>query len=189
MTILTDKPQMAAELVLQGREVGKTRWIVQFNKDSGAYITTHLWHENHALETVYSKYLEVEFDPSTHTVMGDYDDFQVVLIQDKPVVIREQDLDSVAAEKVTTEFSVGKQLNTLAATLRGVAKELGLEVPELEEMSDQIAEVLRKNDLRKQSYANSPEITYLTKSDIIEQTSKQMEGGRHEAIGAREAGM
>ena len=181
---MTTPSQLAAEQEIRGAS-GVQKYIAQFNKITGEYITMHHWHENHALETVYSKYLEVEFDPNLFGHIGNYDDFQIVPIDQVPVLVPEEHLDTLAEDKILRDYSYGKQLNMLSASILKLAEHVGCPLPELEEMVSSIAETLRKNQLRKDSHEANPESQYVSKEQAAATLSRQLEGGLHEALGPR----
>lgn len=181
---MTTVSELIVEQEIRG-ESGVVKYIAQFNKITGDYITLHLWHENHALEQVYSKYLEVEFDPVLYGHIGNYDNFEIVPIDQVPVLVTEESLDVLAEDKVLRDYSYGRQLNLLGASIMTLANHVGCPLPELEEMLSSISETLRKNELRKQSHDKNPESLYVSKERAAIILSRQLEGGLHEAHGPR----
>lgn len=181
---MTTASHLQAEQEIRGT-TGVVKYIAQFNKFNGQYMTMHHWHENWALEQTYSKYIEVEFDPSLYGHVGNYDDFRIVPIDEVPVPVLEEQLDTLASDKILRDYSYGKQLNILGASILTLAEHVGCPLPELEEMVSAIAETLRKNDLRKESHAANPESNYVSKEDAAATLSRQLEGGLHEALGPR----
>jgi hypothetical protein len=175
---------LATEAEIRGSS-GVIRYIAEFNRLTGAFITLHLWHENWALNQQYSKYLEVEFDPTTHGHMGDYDTFQILPLEEIPIVEVESQVDAVASGQIEKAFSVGHQLNVLMDAIQIIADTVGAQVPELTEMREQIIEIRERNIRHKEALAASPEHVFLTWAEEQRILSEQMEGGMYEALGPR----
>lgn len=137
------------------------------------------------LNTVNYLYAPIEIDMSTQVVSGTYDNFRVVNKADLPQDIHEVALDGQARDKIAESYSYGDRIEILELAVLKIAEKVGVELPELEEVVDLVAEVKRTNELRKQSLAVDPEYNYISIADQLQTEMDQLEGGLHEVIGPR----
>lgn len=130
-------------------------------------------------------YSPIEIDMATQVVVGTYDAFRVVNKADQPQDIHEAALDGQMRSKIAESYSNNDRLEILERSLLKLADAIGVQLPELEEVVDLVAEVKRTNELRKQSLAVDPEYNYISNAQALQNEMDQLEGGLHEEIGPR----
>ena len=137
------------------------------------------------LNTTNYLYSPIEIDMATQVVVGTYDAFKVVNKADLPQDIHEAALDGQMRAKIAESYSNNDRLEILERSVLALAEKLGVELPELEEVVDLVAEIKRTNELRKQSLAVDPEYNYISIAQALQSEMDQLEGGLHEVIGPR----
>ncbi len=189
---------LAKSVAQQEIDAKKGNCVLTFNKTNGAFIAA-AW--NVDVETMggtdYLQHVQVaSFDSNVEEVVGYYPDFKIVSIEElggSPIL--ESDVDKGAAEKVTKEYPVAKQVNIISNALLEVARALNLPekneageltaIGKLGDMRTYIEEVLGDNERRKQFYRENPNIRYVSAEDEARTQAEVLEGGIHELLGAR----
>lgn len=166
---------------------GKAKMLAQFNKISGEFIALLQPEEDiKVLNHDFFNYTEVEIDLATEDLVGTYDNFQIVNIQDQPVTIYEAALDNAAQFKIDKSYGVYKRMEVQEKLLEKIAAALDVEHEEFLEMRDYIAEVKANNNLYKESLKSDPAYKFVSLQDDITTYENRLEGGIHELIGPRE---
>jgi hypothetical protein len=166
---------------------GKAKMLAQFNKISGEFIALLQPEEDiNVLNHDFFNYTEVEIDLATEDLVGTYDNFQIVNIQDQPVTIYEAALDNAAQFKIDKSYGVYKRMEVQEKLLEKIAAALDVEHEEFLEMRDYIAEVKANNNLYKESLKADPAYKFVSLQDDITTYENRLEGGIHELIGPRE---
>jgi len=166
---------------------GKAKMLAQFNKISGEFIALLQPEEDiNVLNHDFFNYTEVEIDLATEDLVGTYDNFQIVNIQNQPVTIYEAALDNAAQFKIDKSYGVYKRMEVQEKLLEKIAAALDVEHEEFLEMRDYIAEVKANNNLYKESLKADPAYKFVSLQDDITTYENRLEGGIHELIGPRE---
>lgn len=157
--------------------------IIQFNKLTREFITvlspvedmSYLNHTNY----VYSD--EVMIDEDNEVVVGNADSWEITAIADLPFEVKEDDLNTLARERIMKNYPLESQLNILGDVLEKVAEANAIECEDLKAMNDFIDEVRRVNKLRKEYYANSEEFNYISTEDFESTLLKKYKGAIDES--------
>lgn len=166
---------------------GSTTMLAQFNKISGEFIGLLQPEEDMSiLNHDFFNYTEVEIDIATQELVGKYDNFQIVNVQDQPVTIYEAALDNAAQFKIDKSYGVYKRMEVQEKLLEKIAAALDVEHEEFLEMRDYIAEVRANNNLYKESLKADPVYNFVSLQDELTTYENRLEGGIHELIGPRE---
>lgn len=117
------------------------------------------------------------------------DNFKVLAADEQTPTIYEAQLNAMAAQKITKNYPLTKQLNLLVACVNRLGKEHDLleteEFDALNEMIEYVNYCVQVNQTKKEHYANDPTVNYVSDEAAAEAQSRSMEGGVHEAIGPR----
>ena len=152
--------------------------LAQFNKITNSFIMVLQKPDDMSiLNTEHYNYIEIDIDPVLQTIVGDYNNFNIVNIDNMPVQIDEDALNILARDRIIKEYPIERQLTILGTVLEKLADSAGIEVNELKDMNDFIAEVKRNNSIRKQFYANSPDFEFKTTEELDEIDANKYEGG------------
>lgn len=166
---------------------GKAKMLAQFNKITGEWIALIQPEEDvSVLEHNFFNYVEVEIDIEKQTLVGKYDDFQIVNIQDQPLTMYETALNNAAQFKIDKSYGVYKRMEVQEKLLEKIAAALDVEHEEFLEMRDYIAEVRANNKLYKEALINDPAYKFISLEEERTTYENQLEGGLHELIGPRE---
>jgi hypothetical protein len=166
---------------------GTSKFLAQFNKITGEFIALLQPEEDTSiLNNDFFNYTEVEMDLATQELVGTYDNFQIVNIQDQPVTMYEAALDNAAQFKIDKSYGVYKRLEVQEQLLEKLAVALNVEDEAFLEMRDYIAEVRANNKLYKESLMNDPTYKFVTLEEERTTYENRLEGGIHELIGPRE---
>lgn len=176
---------------------GKARALLQFNKITGAFVSALSYVDPLTLNNEYFHYADQEFDFHNDAVVGEYPDYKVVDKLTLKPTIYEAQMDLMVQDKITKVYPVIKQVNVIAHAVNALAQavvrlqpdadpELLDAMHQLNEMRDYINEIKQTNDLRKEFYATSSDFDYQTIEDLEQVFERQLEGGLHEAYGARQ---
>lgn len=167
---------------------GKNKVLLQFNKITGAHVGTLSWVEPSTLNQEYFLYVEHDdFDMEHDVVVGNHPEFQVVDRRSRPQPIFESGLDAIARDKITKRYPVVQQVNVLGRAILKLSEHLGVEQVELTDMLDYINEIKRVNALQKQSYMDNSAYEYISIEAEEAAAAERLEGGLHEAYGAKPA--
>lgn len=152
--------------------------LAQFNKITNSFIMVLQKPDDMSiLNTEHYNYIEIDIDPVLQTIVGDYNNFNIVNIDDMPVQIDEDALNILARDRIIKEYPIERQLTILGTVLEKLADSAGIEANELKDMNDFITEVKRNNSIRKQFYANSPDFEFKTTEELDEIDANKYEGG------------
>ena len=201
-----------------GPPVGRMKALLQFNKVNGALTMVLTALDPSTLNQEYYTYVETEFDFENDKVVskvdntkpGTVNDWVVMAKADLPQEVYEEQLDSLARDKITKLYPVIQQVNLVGKAvvaldenivavgqrldkiieLLGESKEhppllLQSVVGDLVEMQSYIAEVKQANALRKEYFKESDAHVFISSEDAQAQLDAVLEGGVHEAFGAR----
>ncbi len=117
------------------------------------------------------------------------DNFKVLAADEQSQTVYESQLNTMAAEKITSKYPLTKQLNLLVSCVNSLAADRDLaktdEFLALNEMVDYINYCVKVNQTKKEHYANDPTVNYISDEDAAEAMSRRMEGGIHEELGPR----
>src|SRR6056300_184933 len=156
---------------------GSTTMLAQFNKITGEFIGLLQPEEDLSiLNHDFFNYTEVEIDVATQELVGQYDNFQIVNIQDQPVTIYEAALDNAAQFKIDKSYGVYKRMEVQEKLLEKIAAALDVEHEEFLEMRDYIAEVKANNNLYKESLKADPAYKFVSLQDDITTYENRLEG-------------
>lgn len=117
------------------------------------------------------------------------DDFKVIDKSEQKNTVTERNLNMQAEQKITKRYPLVTQVNLLVKAVNRLATEHGLQDTEefqaLSEMVSYINQCIQTNQAKKEFYANNPDVEYYSDERAYEEASARMEGGVHEALGAR----
>ena len=167
-------------------ETNKIEVLIQFNAVSGAYITIHPIKNEIYLDKNYFKYKKDFIDPKNEKVVGNYDNYQILKISDIPMDIPETGLNIMARSKIFKEYDLAQQMSVVLKTIEKILEQTNIISEEFIEMKSYIDEVLRVNQLRKESFVADEAFNYISKQDQYEMDNAILDGGLHEAIGPRQ---
>jgi hypothetical protein len=165
---------------------GRQRVILVFNKASGEPLAQFPWMDPATLsgQELYI-YEEGQFDLLEDEVEGTYPDYVIKNKLEGPQKVYEAQLDTQVAYKITKAYPVAEQVNIVGRAVQLLAKEHGIELPELAELLDFIAEVKQLNKVQKEHYIESPDYIYITNAESEEAAARRYAGGVHESLGPR----
>lgn len=178
---------------------GRVTATALFNRINGLFVTVLAMSIE---DSQYNKELyegrEVEFDFNRDVIVGGLtvnddgtytDNFKVTPADEQQEVIYEQMLNLQAEQKITKRYPLVDQVNILTQAIQRLGKELDLnetdEFKALSEMTAYIAQVIQANKARKAFYSENPDVTYVTDEEFATEQAARLDGGIHEAIGAR----
>lgn len=140
----------------------------------------------------------VQFDFSEDVIEGNIiinsdgtmkDDFRVIKKSEQKNAVTERNLNMQAEQKITKKYPLVTQLNLLVKAVNRLGQEHDLleteEFEALGEMVSYINQCIQTNQAKKEFYANNPEVEYFSDERVYDEASARMEGGVHEALGAR----
>jgi len=166
---------------------GTNKYLAQFNKITGEFIGLFRYQEDKSMfNHDYFSFAEVEIDLATQELVGKYDNFEIVNIQDQPVTMYEAALDNAAQFKIDKSYGVYKRLEIQEQLLEKISAALNVEDETFLEMRDYIAEVRANNKLYKESLMNDPAYKFVSLEEEKTTYENRLEGGIHELIGPRE---
>jgi hypothetical protein len=178
---------------------GGTKVLLQFNKVSGAFTSVLGWVDPATLNNEYFIYVEHEaFDFQNHEVRGTYPDYTIVDRVQAELPIYESQLDLAAQQKITKLYPVINQVNNIGNAIEHLGRvvqgllgdnpdpQLAAALTVLDEMNDYVSEVKAANTQRKAYYAGSSAHVYISLEQEAADQEAQLEGGLHEAYGAKE---
>lgn len=151
--------------------------LAQFNKITKVYITVLQKVEVSWLNNDFYLYREVTIDPVREKIIGTYDNFEIVSMNDQSLTITEDGLNALAREKILKKYSIETQLTIIERTLEKMASVMNIDYAELKEMNDYIEEIKRSNGIRKEFYANDIDYDYVSTEDMEQRLLLQHEGG------------
>jgi len=156
----------------------RTTALAQFNKLNGKFTTVlGMVEDISMLNHNFYDYRKVEIDLYNETVVGNYDNFEIVNINEGNLEITEDMLNQLARDKIVKEYPIERQLTVLGKTLEKIADSLSLEdIDDIKEMNDYINEVKRVNSIRKEFYKNNPDYDYKSTEDLDRLISEKYEG-------------
>lgn len=155
----------------------KTEALAQFNKITKVFTTILQKVDTSWLNNDLYLYKEILIDRDREIVVGIYDDFKIVSLEDQPMPISEDGLNALAKEKILKKYSIESQLTVIEKTLEKIAIATGIDFSELKEMNDYIAEIKRTNRLRKEFYSANTDYKYTSSEDFEKILTLQHEGG------------
>lgn len=152
--------------------------LAQFNKLNKEFITVlGAVEDKSLLNHDFYLYVDVLIDDSKETVIGTYDNFQIVSRESLPRQVLEDELNALARTKIVEKYPLEVQLSIIGQLLETLADAANVECVDLKDMNDYISEVRRVNKLRKEFFASNPEYQYLSTEAREALFAKQMEGG------------
>lgn len=151
--------------------------LAQFNKITKVYITVLQKVDVSWLNNDFYLYKEVTIDPVREKIIGTYDNFEIVSVDDQSLTITEDGLNALAREKILKKYSIETQLTIIERTLEKMASVMNIDYSELKEMNDYIEEIKRSNRIRKEFYANDIDYDYVSTEDMEQRLLLQHEGG------------
>lgn len=157
--------------------LGKTEGLAQFNKLNKKFTTVlGMIEDTSLLNHDLYYYAPVTIDINSETIIGTYDNFQVVSIHSLPTEITEEMIDQLARDKIVQKYPLERQLSIIGSLLEKIADASGIECEELKDMNDYIAEIKRTNAIRKEFYATNPDYRYLSTEEVEQIISEKYEG-------------
>jgi DNA-binding Lrp family transcriptional regulator len=161
--------------------MNRVKALAQFNKLNKMFTTIIGMVENVSmLNHDLFLYKEINIDLDKEKVVGNYDNFEIINIQNAPLEITEDSLNLIAREKILNEYPIERQLSILGSILEKVAISAGVDCDDLKEMNDFINEIRRVNGVRKEFYASNPDYKYMSTEEFNEMIEKMYEGGIQE---------
>jgi hypothetical protein len=161
--------------------MNRTPMLAQFNRLNKIFITVLEKPEDILmLNQEFYLYREIDIDIDQEVVRGNFDNYQIVNVQDLPFIMNEDSLNMLARDKILTRYSIEDQLSIIGNLLERIADTVSVECKELKEMNDFISEVRRANAVRKDFYANHADYEYTSTEQINEMIEKKYEGGIQE---------
>jgi len=158
-------------------EIERVQSLAQFNKLNGTFITVlGMVDDVSLLNHDFYDYKEISIDPYNETLVGTYDNFEIVNIHEGSLEINEDMLNELARNKIVKEYPIERQLSVLGSVLEKLADTANIESEELKEMNDFINEIKRTNKIRKEFYANNPDYDYKSTEELDELIEKKYEG-------------
>lgn len=178
---------------------GRVTATALFNRLNGLFITVLAMSiEDSQYDKTLYEGREVEFDFNRDVLVGGLtvnddgtftDNFEVVAADSQQEVIYERMLNLQAEQKITKQYPIVDQVNILTKAIQRLGKELDLndtdEFKALSEMTSYVAQVIQANKARKVFYSENPDVKYVTDEEYAAQQAARLDGGIHEAIGAR----
>lgn len=158
-------------------ELNRVEALAQFNKLNGMFTMVLQRVDRSLLNNDLYHYVEVEIDTNQEKIVGTYDNFSIVNINDEPMLIMEDQLNLLAREKIIAKYPLEKQLSIIGSILETLAVNSGIDCDDLKEMNDFIEEIRYANGIRKDFYANNSEFNYVSTETFEENLSKKYEGG------------
>jgi hypothetical protein len=155
----------------------RTEALAQFNKITGAFVMILQRLDISTLNNDFFLYKEIEIDIYKEKVIGTYDNFSIVSINDQPLEIYEDNLNALAREKILQKYPLEKQLTIIGTLLEKIADQNSIECDELKDMNDYITEVRRTNRVRKDFYSSDSEYQYVSTEEAERIFAEQREGG------------
>lgn len=157
--------------------INRIEALAQFNKITKVFTTVLQKVDVSWLNNDFYLYRDVKIDPMKEKIIGTYDSFEIVSIDDQPLTITEDGLNALAREKILKKYSIETQLTIIERTLEKIASKVGVDYSQLKEMTDYIEEIKRSNGVRKEFYANDLDYDYISSEDMELQLLMQHEGG------------
>jgi len=159
-------------------ESTKTTALAQFNKLNGKFTTILSMVDNISLlNHDFFNYKEVEIDLYNETIVGDYNNFEIVSIHDGSLEITEDMLNELARDKIVKEYPIERQLTILGNTLEKIADSTDIiDLEDLKQMNDYIKEIKRVNSIRKHFYQNNADYNYKTTEELDRIINEKYEG-------------
>lgn len=162
-------------------QLNRVSALAQFNKLNGYFtMVLGLVDDISILNHDYYLYQPVEIDVDNEKIIGTYDNFTIVNINEQPLEINEDSLNLYAREKIIEVYPLEKQLTILGTVLERLADQNGIEANDLKEMNAFIQEVKRVNGLKKQFYAENPDYKYVSTEELDQAIAKKYEGAINE---------
>lgn len=140
----------------------------------------------------------VQFDFSDDVIEGgitinkdgtQVDNFRVISKSEQKNIVTERNLNMQAEQKITKRYPLVTQLNLLVKAVNRLGAEHDLlatdEFTALSEMVSYINQCIQTNQAKKEFYSTNPDVEYYSDERAYEEASARMEGGVHEALGAR----
>lgn len=178
--------QQVTSTILMTQANTTTKCWAQFNKLTGAYTGLVQLVPLEKLNQDYFNYVEVDINPTTHKIIGTYDDWEIVSLALAPRTVTEVSVDNATLAKIEKVYPIYTRLGIIEEQLLAIASSLGATTEAFTEMLSYIAEVKRVGLLIKADYESDPNIDFLTYAKQQEIKDAQLEGGLHEFIGPRE---
>lgn len=160
-----------------------------FNKHSGQFICFASIESVNNIDTDNFKYRIVDFDDDVERFTGTYETGSVKNLDDLPVVVSEEAIDTACSRAIDTVYPVYTQLNILTDIVTHLVK--SSDVPEellkpFEQMKQFIQSRRDLNKNYKAAYEQGDDWEYLSKEQGVKNLNAALEGGIHEEIGPRE---
>lgn len=158
-------------------ELDRQQALAQFNKINKKFITVlSIVEDISLLNHDFYEYKEIVIDLYNETVVGTYDNFEIININEQPLEITEDMLNELARDKIVKEYPIERQLTVLGTVLEKLADQADIEAEDLKAMNDYIAEIKRTNKIRKQFYANNPDYDYKSTEELDALIEEKYEG-------------
>lgn len=158
--------------------IARTAGLAQFNKLNKAFITVlGMVDDQSLLNHDQYLYAEVNMDTEHEKIIGNYDNFEIVLISEQPLEVFEAYLNLLAREKIVSVYPLEKQLTIIGSLLEQLADASGVSCEDLKDMNDYIAEVRRANAVRKEFYDANPDYQYISTEKFEELYAEKYAGG------------
>jgi len=160
-----------------------------YNKHSGKFVCFVNIESINNIDLEHFKYRIVEFDGEKEAFTGSYESGSVKSIDDLPVVVTEEAIDTACARAIDTVYPVYTQLNILSDVVTHLVK--NADVPEdilqpFEQMKQFIKGRRDLNNNYKAAYIQGDDWDYISKEQGAANLSAALEGGLHEEIGPRD---
>lgn len=159
-------------------DLNRTIALAQFNKINGKFTTIlSMVDDISLLNHDFYNYKQIQIDLYNETVVGDYDNFEIVNLNEGNLEINEDMLNELARDKIVKEYPIERQLTILGKTLEKIADSASVtDIEDIKEMNDYIDEIKRVNRVRKEFYKNNPDYEYKTTEELDQIISEKYEG-------------
>lgn len=180
-------------------EDGRISATALFNKQNGVFVTTvGIPFEDSQYDKTLYEGRSILFNFAEDVLIGKLllnkdgtfsDAFQVIKQSEQKEQMFEYVLNRQAEQKITKRYPLVDQINLLVKAVQRLGQEHDLaDLPEftaLGEMISYIDQCIAVNQAKKEFYSESPDVDYFSDEKLDADLAERMEGGIHEALGAR----
>lgn len=160
-----------------------------FNKISGEFICFVDTDNVKNINTDNYKYRIVSFDDEKERFSGSYETGSVKSLDDLPVVVTEDAIDTACARAIDTVYPVYTQLNILTDVVTHLVKDANLPEDVLKPFEQMKQFIQGRRDLNnnyKAAYEQGEDWEYISNEQASKNLNAALEGGIHEEIGPRD---
>jgi len=160
--------------------------VLLFNKVSKEFFARVSYNSLDAIDKTFFTSKVVEFDESTHEWDGgNLDNGKVVLINSILPQVRETELDNRCGETIKSTYKPYHEFNIIIDVLSEIIEKENMSsdaVNKFITMRDYIAQRRLMNERYKAAYIESPNFSYKSKEEEIEEYNRLLDGGLAERL-------